>query len=179
MKKKISVLVMIVFVISVVSGCMFDDRQSTSEMVQELTEITQIETTSEAITESFAENTTEDATESLAEATTEATTEEMTTQEQVTLDSYSEGQIVAAVEKYCRSQNPDLNNLDGEYDFYWTMDQVTDEEYKVLFRSYTAAMTYYHINKLTGNVTTTVVVPAISLDEMDDPETFNIYDYIE
>ena len=155
MKKKIIILIMTVFVVSVVSGCMFDDQRPTSETVQELTEITQTETTSEA------------------------TTEEVTTQEQVTLDSYSQDQIVAAVEKYCRSQNPDLNNLDGEYDFYWTMDQVTDEEYKVLFRSYTAAMTYYHINKLTGNVTTTVVVPAISLDETDDPETFNIFDYLE
>ena len=179
MKKKIIILIMTVFVVSVVSGCMFDDQRPTSEMLQELTEMTQTETTSEAITEGFEENTTETATESLAENTTEATTEEVTTQEQVTLDAYSDDQIVEAVEKYCRSQNPDLDNLDGEYDFYWTMDQVTDEEYKVLFRSYTAAMTYYHINKLTGNVTTTVVVPAISLDEMDDPETFNIYDYIE
>ena len=158
---------MVVFVISVVSGCVVNDQQPTSEIVQESSETTQIETTSEVTTESLVEN------------TTEATTEEVTTQEQVTLDAYSDDQIVAAVERYCRSQNPDLNNMDGEYNFYWTMDQVTDEEYKVLFRSYTASLTYYHINKSTGNVTTTVVVPAISLDETDDPETFNIFDYLE
>lgn len=167
MKKKSSVLLMVVFVISVVSGCVVNDQQPTSEIVQESSETTQIETTSEVTTESLVEN------------TTEATTEEVTTQEQVTLDAYSDDQIVTAVERYCRSQNPDLNNMDGEYNFYWTMDQVTDEEYKVLFRSYTAALTYYHINKSTGNVTTTVVVPAISLDETDDPETFNIFDYLE
>ncbi len=167
MKKKSSVLLMVVFVISIVSGCVVNDQQPTSEIVQESGETTQIETASEVTTESLMEN------------TTEATTEEVTTQEQVTLDAYSDDQIVAAVERYCRSQNPDLNNMDGEYNFYWTMDQVTDEEYKVLFRSYTAALTYYHINKSTGNVTTTVVVPAISLDETDDTETFNIFDYLE
>ena len=73
-------------------------------------------------------------------------------------------QTLAAIERFCREQNPDLNNMSqDEYSFYWELTSETEQEYVVTYRSYTGSFTYFHVNKATGEVTTMEYVPGITL----------------
>ena len=72
-------------------------------------------------------------------------------------------QTLAAIERFCREQNPDLNNMSqDEYSFYWELTSETEQEYVVTYRSYTGSFTYFHVNKATGEVTTMEYVPGIT-----------------
>ena len=67
---------------------------------------------------------------------------------------------MAAIERFCREQNPDLNNMSqDEYSFYWELTSETEQEYVVTYCSYTGSFTYFHVNKATGEVTTMEYVP--------------------
>lgn len=88
-------------------------------------------------------------------------------------------QTLAAIERFCREQNPDLNNMSqDEYSFYWELTSETEQEYVVTYRSYTGSFTYFHVNKATGEVTTMEYVPGITDGEVPGAEEFQIWDYI-
>ena len=88
-------------------------------------------------------------------------------------------QTLAAIERFCREQNPDLNNMSqDEYSFYWELTSETEQEYVVTYRSYTGSFTYFHVNKETGEVTTMEYVPGITDGEVPGAEEFQIWDYI-
>lgn len=89
-------------------------------------------------------------------------------------------QTLAAIERFCREQNPDLNNMSqDEYSFYWELTSETEQEYVVTYRSYTGSFTYFHVNKATGEVTTMEYVPGITDGEVPGAEEFQIWDYID
>lgn len=85
-----------------------------------------------------------------------------------------------AVEKYCREQNPSLNDMDpNEHVFYWNIEGETNSEYTILFRSYTGSMSYFYIDVNTGDVTLVEEPPSDSIDDVQTYENaFNIWDYI-
>lgn len=88
-------------------------------------------------------------------------------------------QTLAAIERFCREQNPDLNNMSqDEYSFYWELTSETEQEYVVTYRSYTGSFTYFHVNKATGEVTTMEYVSGITDGEVPGAEEFQIWDYI-
>lgn len=88
-------------------------------------------------------------------------------------------QTLAAIERFCREQNPDLNNMSqDEYFFYWELTSETEQEYVVTYCSYTGSFTYFHVNKATGEVTTMEYVPGITDGEVPGAEEFQIWDYI-
>lgn len=89
-------------------------------------------------------------------------------------------QTLAAIERFCREQNPDLNNMSqDEYSFYWELTSETEQEYVVTYRSYIGSFTYFHVNKATGEVTTMEYVPGITDGEVPGAEEFQIWDYID
>lgn len=145
-------------------------EMTNSEITQE-TEITtvtvEIETTEDMTTEG---------------ETTEVITTEIFEREISNSQSSKEldrDQALAAIERFCREQNPDLNNMSqDEYSFYWELTSETEQEYVVTYRSYTGSFTYFHVNKATGEVTTMEYVPGITDGEVPGAEEFQIWDYI-
>lgn len=145
-------------------------EMTNSEITQE-TEITtvtvEIETTEDMTTEG---------------ETTEVITTEIFGQEISNSQTSKEldgDQTLAAIERFCREQNPDLNNMSqDEYSFYWELTSETEQEYVVTYRSYTGSFTYFHVNKATGEVTTMEYVPGITDGEVPGAEEFQIWDYI-
>lgn len=145
-------------------------EMTNSEITQE-TEITtvtvEIETTEDMTTEG---------------ETTEVITTEIFGQEISNSQTSKEldgDQTLAAIERFCREQNPDLNNMSqDEYSFYWELTSETEQEYVVTYRSYTGSFTYFHVNKATGEVTTMEYVSGITDGEVPGAEEFQIWDYI-
>lgn len=145
-------------------------EMTNSEITQE-TEITtvtvEIETTEDMTTEG---------------ETTEVITTEIFEREISNSQSSKEldrDQTLAAIERFCREQNPDLNNMSqDEYSFYWELTSETEQEYVVTYCSYTGSFTYFHVNKATGEVTTMEYVPGITDGEVPGAEEFQIWDYI-
>lgn len=120
--------------------------------------------------------------ETTEDMTTEVITTEIFGQEISNSQSSKEldrDQTLAAIERFCREQNPDLNNMSqDEYFFYWELTSETEQEYVVTYRSYTGSFTYFHVNKATGEVTTMEYVPGITDGEVPGAEKFQIWDYI-
>ena len=145
-------------------------EMTNSEITQE-TEITtvtvEIETTEDMTTEG---------------ETTEVITTEIFEREISNSQSSKEldrDQTLAAIERFCREQNPDLNNMSqDEYSFYWELTSETEQEYVVTYCSYTGSFTYFHVNKATGEVMTMEYVPGITDGEVPGAEEFQIWDYI-
>ncbi len=98
-----------------------------------------------------------------------------------TAESISDEQALAAIKKYCHSNNPDLEGIEkaGEYPVYWEVASSTEEEIVVLYRSYTAAQIRYYIDTKTGDTYVTEFVPGITDKEERTEESFNIKDYID
>ena len=80
------------------------------------------------------------------------------------------------VSNYCHSTydwtaadgNPDIMTLE--------MGEETDTAYQVVFRSYTGALVYFHVDKASGTTRMVEYVPA--LDIQSDAGTINLFDYI-
>ncbi len=80
------------------------------------------------------------------------------------------------VSNYCHSAydwsvadgNPDIMTLE--------MGEETDSTYQVVFRSYTGALVYFHVDKASGTTKMVEYVPA--LDIQSDAGTINLIDYI-
>mgnify|MGYP007101927836 CR=1 FL=1 len=104
-------------------------------------------------------------------------TEEMT--EKNTKNILDENEVYNAVVNYCCSKNTDLSDMiDDDYAIYWTIEEQDKNTYIVTYRSYTGAITYYHVDKYTGETTSTEFVPGITDGEQEGTDHFNVIDYL-
>lgn len=177
----IGVILIIVGIVLVVTG-----RKDTTTQMQQTIQISETATLEHTTEQQTTEVTIEQPT------TVVTTTEVKETTEDVTVDIYQQeishtqnskeldrNQVLAAIERFCREQNPDLYNMSqDEYYFYWDLTEETEQEYVVTYRSYTGSFTYFHVNRGTGNVTTMEYVPGITDGEVPGAEEFQIWDYI-
>ena len=84
---------------------------------------------------------------------------------------------VDGVSKYCHSEfdwspaeeNPGL--------MYVALADSTDAEFKVVFRSYTGALTYFFVNRDSGTTRMVEIVPALGIES--EAGTINLRDYLE
>ncbi len=60
---------------------------------------------------------------------------------------------------------------------YIEMGEETDSAYQVVFRSYTGALVYFYVDKISGTTRMVEYVP--TLDVKNEAGTINIFDYIE
>lgn len=89
----------------------------------------------------------------------------------ITADMAYEG-----VSNYCHSaydwsiaeDNPAIMGLE--------MGEETDTEYQVVFRSYTGALVYFHVDKASGSTRMVEYVPALDITE--ETGTIDINDYL-
>ena len=89
----------------------------------------------------------------------------------ITADMAYEG-----VSNYCHSaydwsvaeDNPAIMGLE--------MGEETDTEYQVVFRSYTGALVYFHVDKASGSTRMVEYVPALDITE--EAGTIDIHDYL-
>ena len=89
-------------------------------------------------------------------------------------------QAIQAVQRYCYTQNPDLESMAnaGEYPVYWDVSSRDEHEIVVLFRSYTGAQIRYYIDPASGDTYVTEFVPGITPEEERTEEVFNVRDYL-
>lgn len=116
--------------------------------------------------------------ESEQSVSVEETTEETN---QAVAESISDEQALAAIQKYCYSLNPDLEDIvsEGEYGVYWEIASSEENEIVVLYRSFTGAQARYYIDRATGDTYVTEFVPGIMEEEERTEETLNVKDYID
>jgi hypothetical protein len=82
-----------------------------------------------------------------------------------------------AVTNYCHREydwsvakdNPDMMSV--------TMGDETDTEYQVIFRSYTGALVYFHVDKASGTARMVESVPALGIDSVAG--TIDLLDYLK
>ncbi|MBQ6767940.1 MAG: hypothetical protein IJP46_04625 [Prevotella sp.] len=60
---------------------------------------------------------------------------------------------------------------------YVEMGEETDSAYQVVFRSYTAALTYFYVNKTSGITKMVEYVPGLEIRE--EAGTINLFDYLK
>jgi len=85
-----------------------------------------------------------------------------------------------AIKNYCLQHNPDLKDIidEGNVETYWTVESGDDNRVVILYRSYTAALVRYYIDRASGETYVTEYVDGITPDEMKTDEAFNIKDYV-
>ena len=93
----------------------------------------------------------------------------------------TEDNALAAIRKYVEINQPDLADMEdsGDYTIYFDVESSDENQIVVLYRSYTAAQTRYYIDRETGDVYVTELVPGIIDEETRNDETFNIRYYID
>lgn len=79
------------------------------------------------------------------------------------------------VKKYCQVTY-NLNMEEDSSNTYLTMGEETEKEYNVTYRSYTGAMTYFYVDKLSG--TTRIVEYFPTLDIESEAGTIDLKEYI-
>ena len=96
-------------------------------------------------------------------------------------DAITGEQALAAVKKYCMSENPNLEAMvnSGEYTIEWKVESENEKQIVVLYRSYTAAQVRYYIDPVSGYTYITEFMPGITEEEETKDETFNIKDYMD
>ena len=100
--------------------------------------------------------------------------------ESISAGNITEDQAISAIQNYCYSNNPELENIvnEGEYPAYWEVSTNDEGEIVVLFRSYTGAILRYYINPSTGDTYVTEFVEGITENEERMDESFNVKDYM-
>ena len=93
----------------------------------------------------------------------------------------TEDNALAAIRKYVEINQPNLADMEdsGDYTIYFEVESSDENQIVVLYRSYTAAQTRYYIDRETGEVYVTELVPGIIDEETRNDETFNIRYYID
>lgn len=110
-----------------------------------------------------------------------ASKEESSAAEQPAAESITDEQALNAIQKYCYSVNPDLEDIvnAGEYPVYWDVASSDENEIVIMYRSYTAAQNFYYIDRNTGDTYVTEYVPGIMEEEQRTDESFNVKDYMD
>ena len=92
----------------------------------------------------------------------------------------SDEQALKTVTNYCASANPELQSIveAGEYATYWEVSASSEAEVVIVFRSYTGALNYYYVDRVSGETTVTELVPGIIDAEQPTGEHFNAWAYV-
>ena len=98
-----------------------------------------------------------------------------------TSGTVTQEQALAAIQKFCFANDPELEKMinSGDYGAYFDVSTADSGEIVVLYRSYTAAQIRYYINPSNGDVYVTELVPGIIDKEQRTDESFNIGKYLE
>ena len=165
------------------NGSSISSEDTTAAVTEETTveETTAEETTTETeTTVSTTESETEAVTE--AEQQEEVSAAEDTAQETENTEVVQEASSITsdmayeAVNNYCH-QNYDWSISEENPDImYVTLGDETENEYKVVFRSYTGSFRYFYVDKQTGNARIVDYVPTLDLEE--EAGSISIYDYL-
>ena len=81
------------------------------------------------------------------------------------------------VNNYCHKEYDWSVAEDNPNMMYLQMGEETDSTYQVVFRSYTGAFVYFHVDKTSGITKMVEIVP--NLDVEEDAGTINLFDYLE
>ena len=92
-------------------------------------------------------------------------------------DQISARMAYDGVSNYCHSEFDWSAAQDNPSIMYVSLADSTDAEYKVVFRSYTGALTYFHVDKATGSTRMVEFVPAINIE--NEAGTINLRDYLK
>ena len=139
------------------------------------------EVTSEEQSESVAEEDNTETAEGTVISNYEDGVEEILTENVAQTETITQDQALAAIKKYCYTNDPDLESKEGsdEYTIGWGVTTNEAGEIVVLYRSYTAAEIRYYINPTTGETYVTELVPGIIDEEQRTDESLNVRDYLE
>ena len=81
------------------------------------------------------------------------------------------------VSNYCHSEFDWSPAQDNPSIMYVALADSTDAEYNLVFRSYTGALTYFHVDKESGSTRMVEFVPALNLET--EAGTINLRDYLK
>jgi hypothetical protein len=80
------------------------------------------------------------------------------------------------VNNYCHSQFDWSIAEENPSIMYVTMGEETDSTYQVIFRSYTGALVYFHVDKASGKTRMVESVPTLDIDTVTG--TLDLFDYL-
>ena len=92
-------------------------------------------------------------------------------------ESISAQMALDGVSNYCHSQFDWSVAQDNPSIMYVAMADSTETEYKVAFRSYTGAFTYFYVDKASGTTRMVEFVPALNLES--EAGSINLRDYLK
>ena len=92
-------------------------------------------------------------------------------------DSISARMAYEGVSNYCHSEFDWSPAQENPSIMYVSLADSTDAEYKVVFRSYTGALVYFHVDKESGSTRMVEFVPALNLET--EAGTINLCDYLK
>ena len=92
-------------------------------------------------------------------------------------DGISAQMAYEGVSNYCHSEFDWSPAQENPSIMYVALADSTDAEYKVVFRSYTGALTYFHVDKATGSTRMVEFVPALNIE--NEAGTINLRDYLK
>lgn len=92
-------------------------------------------------------------------------------------DTLSAQMAYDGVSNYCHAEFDWSPAQDNPSIMYVSLADSTDTEYKVVFRSYTGALTYFYVNKTTAETRLVEFVPALNLET--EAGTINLRDYLK
>ena len=84
---------------------------------------------------------------------------------------------VDGVSKYCHSEFDWSPAEENPGMMYVALSDSSETEYKVVFRSYTGALTYFFVNRDSGTTRMVEIVPALGIES--EAGTINLRDYLE
>ena len=92
-------------------------------------------------------------------------------------DGISARMALEGVSNYCHNEFGWSAAQDNPSIMYVAMGDSTETEYKVVFRSYTGALTYFYINKASGSTRMVEFVPALNIES--EAGSINLRDYLK
>ena len=92
-------------------------------------------------------------------------------------DNISAQMAYDGVSNYCHSEFDWSVAQDNPSIMYVSLADSTETEYKVVFRSYTGAFTYFYVDKASGATRMVEFVPALNIE--NEAGSINLRDYLE
>ena len=92
-------------------------------------------------------------------------------------DQISAQMAYEGVSNYCHSEFDWSPAQENPSIMYVALADSTDTEYKVVFRSYTGALTYFYVDKATGSTRMVEFVPALNIE--NEAGTINLRNYLK
>ena len=92
-------------------------------------------------------------------------------------DGISAKMALEGVSNYCHSEFDWSAAQENPSIMYVAMGDSTETEYKVVFRSYTGAFTYFYVDKASGSTRMVEFVPALNIES--EAGSINLRDYLK